>query len=621
MSVTAQVSKKAARDYNKAIRLKAEKKPEQAYKAMKRAIAKDPIFPDAYSLLGQWYFTTHKFYDAELVFKMASTRCAGGGVRFAKPLAKSLIYAGHPEEALNVIGNYATVRDSAEWNKIRRQAYTVRQAMASPTGPPPVNLGVLINTEDPELFPSMSADTQTLYFTRRVNNMDEDLFSSQADSCGGWFTGRNLGDPPNTPDQESAQFISADGHYLFFTRCDNRSYDEWTEGGCDLFMAYRIANDSPWTTAQPFGATINTPAFEGMPSLSPDNRELFFVSDRPGGFGGYDIWISRFDNGLWQLPVNAGPSINTPGNETAPYIAIDNKTLFFTSDGWPGLGGNDLFSSRRINENSWQKAENMGYPINSPCDEKSVFVTSDGGKMYFASDRNGPPGNYDIYETILGVALQPAATGYLQGFIYDSLTWKRLSSSVLFICNATSGDTLYQVHSNRGDASYLITLPVDVSYAIHSWHMEYKAVSDTIFLDKKHVKQPLEHNIALLPSDYTAVKPIHDSMLAILHFDKNKVALSDSDKSMLRDAIAPWISEKGFMMYVNAYTDNTGTPMLNEELSAKRAMLVTSEITALGIYETMVVSKGWGEAKMIATNETEEGQRMNRRVEVIITRY
>jgi Tol biopolymer transport system component len=104
-----------------------------------------------------------------------------------------------------------------------------------------------------------------------------------------------------------------------------------------------------------------------MPSLSPDNMELFFVSDRKGGYGGYDIWYSKFEDGLWRLPVNAGPGINTPGNEVAPFIAPDNKTLFFASDYWPGMGGSDLFVARRQKNGKWGRAENMGYPINTAC--------------------------------------------------------------------------------------------------------------------------------------------------------------------------------------------------------------------------------------------------------------
>ena len=619
LAAHAQVPKKASRCYDAALRQWAAKQPDAACRKMEQAIAKAPDFADAYAQLGQWYFDTRKFSKAAVTFRNASAKCTRGRQRFAKPFAKTLIYSGAAIEALQIIAAYGnTAKDSSEWRKLREQAEYVDIAMLNRGHQWPENLGVRVNTPDPELFPYLE-DTQALYFTRRNTNMDEDLYRSAADSCGGWFSAHNMGSV-NTPDQELAQSVSNDGHYMLFTRCENRSWDAWTEGGCDLFMAYRSARDSAWTTPQPFGATINTPAYEGMACFSADNRELFFVSDRPGGYGGYDIWISRFDNGLWQLPVNAGPSINTAGNETAPFIAVDSRTLFFTSDGWPGMGGSDIFMSKRINEKTWDKAQNLGYPINTPNDEKSEYVTGDGATMYFASDRNGPAGNYDIYQTTLPPFLQPIPTGNIDGYVYDSLSGQRLNYTLMYVCNAATGDTIYQFQSNRGDGSFLISLATGKPYAIHSWHVGYTAVHDTIIFDTAYLHRPLVHNVVMLPADYQEIKPVHDSLIALIHFDKNKVELTDSDKTVLRTAMAPWLASKTLVVLVNAYTDNTGTPMINEELSYKRAGIVSKEIMSYGIDETMMQSKGWGEAKMIATNETDEGQRRNRRVEVIIRR-
>ena len=586
---TAQVSKKAAHSYDVALKLRAAKKYDAACKKMQQAITKAPAFADAYSMLGQWYFEAHKFQEAATVFRNASAKCPKGRIRFAKPLTKSLIYSGAADEAMQVINSYGlpaeaavnTSKESAEWKNMREQAEFVKSAMWNPGRDWPVNMGIRINTADPELFPCLTTDTQTLSFTRRVNNMDEDLYESHVDSCGGWFSANNL-TRFNTPDQESAQFVSTDGHYMLFTRCDNRSWDAWTEGGCDLFIAYRVVDDSAWTQPQPFGATINTPAYEGMGTLSPDNRELYFVSDRPGGYGGYDIWISHFEDGLWQLPVNAGPSINTPGNETAPFIAQD--------------------------------------PINTAYDEKSEYVTADGTKMYFGSDRNGPTGNYDLYETALPPFLQPIPTGNIEGYVYDSLTKQRLNYTILYVCNASSGDTLYQFQSNRGDASFHISLAVGKTYAIHSLHVDYTMTHDTLLFDTSYLHKPLVHNIVMLPADYKEEKPVHDSLIATIHFDVNKVALTDSDINTLRDAVTPWLDSKAMVIFVNAYTDNTGTPMINEGLSFKRAESISKELQTFGIDETMISAKGWGEAKMIATNETEEGRRQNRRVEIILRR-
>lgn len=612
--------KKADKYYNQALTLKAERKHAAACKAMDQSIKYSPTNADAYSLLGQWYFEAHQFSEAAVTFRRGTAFSRNGGSRFARPLARSLIYTGNAAEALQLINNYATLRDSADWNFLRRQANFVAQAYNNSWGIWPQNMGIRVNTEYPELFPSMAVDTQYLYFTRRIRNMDEDLYFAQADSCGGWLAARNMGDPPNSPSQESAQFISADGHYLFFTRCENRSENGAAEGGCDLFMAYRPKMDTSWTIAQPFGLTINTTAYEGMPSLSPDNRELYFVSDRPGGYGGYDIYYSQFENGLWQLPVNAGPGINTPGNETTPYIATDNNTLYFASDYWPGMGGTDLFMSRRTGTGAWGIAQNMGYPINTPYDEKSEYISLDARTLYFASDRNGPAGNYDLYQVPIPPVGAPAPMSYLQGRVMDSLTRTLLNSAAMFICNATTGDTLYELRSNRGDASYVITLQPLRQYAIHTARTGYQSVSDTVNFTAAFTTKPLTHNVVMLPIGYNPIVPINDSLIATVHFDVNITELSVANKQLLQQQLSPWLEEKGIVIYVNAYTDNSGTPMINEGLSYKRAGIIAQEIISSGFEETSVVAKGWGEANPIETNDTEEGRYKNRRVEVIIRR-
>ncbi len=618
-AVQAQHARKANKFYKSALKNWSHYHRQVAYKKMSRSITKAPKSPAGYSQLGEWYFEQHHFGEAVKVFAEASVKCPNGGKLFAKPLARSLLYAGMADSGLQVIARYANNKDTAGWNALRRQALFIKKAMLNSQAQLPASLGPYINGKYPDVFPSLSADSTTLYFTRRVKNMDEDFYVAHYDtSCKEWLAGENMGAPPNTIDNESAQFISADGHYLFFCRSDNRSENGWAEGGYDLFMAYRIAYDSNWTIPQFFGGTINTPDYEGMPSLSPDNRELYFVSDRAGGYGGLDIWVSKFEDNLWQLPVNAGPGINTAGDETAPYICYDNKTLFFTSNGRPGMGGTDIYESRRINDTTWATAVNLGYPINTACDEESEWIVTDGTKMIFGSDRQGPAGNFDLYETKLPEGLTPDPVGYLKGIVFDSISKAKLNSATIYLMNAKTGDTIYQFRSNRGDASFLIPVSTKIPYAMHTTMIGYTEVMDTFAFDKQHPEAQLERNVSMLPSDY--VKPIFDSLIAVIHFDINKVELTDSDNVLLGRAIEPFLLDKGLTIYVNGFTDNTGTPMLNDELSTKRANMVSHALTAIGIEELSIIAKGWGEAKMIAPNDTEENQRKNRRVEIRLRR-
>ncbi len=613
--------KKANNLYTKAIKLCFEKENILACNKMEQSIKKNPLFSDAYSQLGRWYFESHEFYKASLVFKKALQNCPNGKKQFAQPYVQSLLYSGETNLALAIIDDNDPTYKSEAWGLMREKAYFIKNSIANEEKQLPISLVKGINTQFPELFPSVTIDTDLFYFTRRDNTGNEDLYIAKADdSCFGWKSIQKMGSPPNSPSMESAQFISADGHYLFFTRCENRSENGWAEGGCDLFMAYRISKDSAWTIPQPFGATINTPAYEGMPTLSADNKELYFVSDREGGYGGLDIWISKFENGAWQLPVNAGGNINTAGNETAPFINIDNQTLYFSSNGHIGMGGYDLYMCKRIKDTVWSNPRNLGSPINTVYDEMSTCVSLDGKILFFASDRNGPAGDYDIFVTPIPELIKPVPVSYIKGYVYDSITKDRLNYASIYIINALTGDTLYKFQSNRGDGSFIITLPLENTYALSTFSIGHQDTYDTFNFDKQYVKVPMKKNIVMLPSDYKEIKPISDSLILRLHFGLNKIELTERDKMAIHTALAPWVDEKGIILSVFGYTDNTGTPMLNEELSYKRADLVAKEVVLSGFNELQVQAKGWGEANNIADNKEEEGRNRNRRVELIIKR-
>ncbi len=592
----------------------AEKSPADAYEYMQKAIKEYGGYTEAYSMLGKWYYDAGRYKDAAEVFSKASSSCKNGQKDFAKPLVKSLLNSYNPTAALPVINTYGS--NAGDWPQLRAQATFMQQAMAQPSVNAVSHLNGRINSPESEMFPWISADTQVLYFTRRVKGTDEDFYRALIDTCGGWLYARNMGTPANTLAQEAAQMISADNHYLFFMRCDNRSETGWDRGGCDLYMAY--TGDSTWSIPQSFGATINTPDYEGMPCLSADNRQLYFVSDRPGGYGGFDIWMSEFKSGLWQLPVNLGPNINTPGNETAPFLHLDNNTLYFSSDGHQGMGGADLFYCRRTGDTTWTTPQNMGYPVNSPADEASICITVDGKKAYFASDRDSIAGKFDIYETYLSEALRPIPVVTLKGFAYDSLSNERLNYTSVYINDAATYKQLYHFTSNRGDGSYMITLPAGRSFTFSADRVGYSETTGAINLPDTLAGHTIDYNIHLLPAGYQ--RPIKDSLVLTINFVKNSLKLTDENKRLVSEAIDPWLLEKGIVVMINGYTDISGTPLINEQFSYMRAQLVADEITAMGIDPSAISVKGWGDADPVMPNDTEEHMDMNRRVEVIIRR-
>jgi outer membrane protein OmpA-like peptidoglycan-associated protein len=613
----AQISPAAQKHFEQAIKYEAKKDRLKAKEEMEKAIKESPAYTDAYSLLGSWYFRDHNFAKSADVFKRASFSVKNGAKLFAFPLAKALVYSGDETAALQILNNQGAGTNTFEWNRLRDHAQFIQQSRGKAWKDTVHNMSWGINTPDPEMFPGVSSDERTLYLTRRRNNSDEDFYYAVMDTCDEWYSAANMGSPPNTPSQESAQTISADGHYLFFMQCENRSENGWGQGGCDLYMCYRA--DSIWSAPQSFGATINTPGYEGMPTLSPDNKELYFVSDRAGGSGGLDIWMSRFQNGLWQAPRNMGPAINTAGNETAPFLHIDNKTLYFASDAHPGFGGSDLFLSRRLNDTTWTKPANMGAPINSSSDEMSQCTNLEGSVLYFASDRDSVAGNFDLYRMTLPEPLRPFAVNVVKGFVYDSLSKNRLSYASIHVMDAVTDEELYQYSTNRGDGSFMLTLPAGGKYKWHIDRISFQDGDGVLDMDTVDIKAPLVYNIPLLPADYVA--PIKDSLVLTVRFPLNGSVISDSARAVIREAMSPWLSYKeGLTIYVNGYTDNIGSPIINEQLSQARATLISKELTSLGFDPFNIHAEGWGEADAIEDNDTEEHMAVNRRVEVIIKR-
>jgi outer membrane protein OmpA-like peptidoglycan-associated protein len=612
-SLGQEVPVRARRAYEAALRADSKHDWDRAERHILKAIREHRGYVDAYITYGNWLMDRHQYAAAAAVLTDAERRCANGTKIFQKALSKSLVFSGNIEEAQKRFP--AAIKDSF-WRFLSRQAEFMRQSIAQQdtASVTPVAAPWRINTKDPELFPSVSADGQTIYFTRRVNGIDEDFFFAKRDTCDGWFGAHNMGSPPNTLQQEAAQFISADGHYLFFMRCDNRTLSGWDQGGCDLYMAYRA--DSTWSVPQSFGATINTPGYEGMPCLSSDNRELYFVSDREGGYGGLDIWSSRFEHGLWQAPRNLGPGVNTPADETAPFVYADNSTLFFASNGRVGMGGSDLFMSKRVDDTSWSEGVNLGMPVNTPFDETSLSLNTAGDTAYFASDRDSVAGNFDLYQYPLRTSFRPSPVMYLKGYVYDSISKDRLNYASVYISDSATGKDIYQVQSNRGDGSYTVALPIGRCYHFLTDRISYQSVMDSLRVPDSMAGRTRTYNISMLPFDYQ--KPVTDSLAETIFFVKNSIEVSDSDKVRLVSSLSPWKGIVGIAILVNGYTDNSGTPMLNEQLSYTRARLVADLIKGLGFSADIVQSQGWGEANPKADNDTDEHRDINRRVEIVV---
>ena len=282
-----------------------------------------------------------------------------------------------------------------------------REALANPVPFTPENLGSGVNSPDDEYLPTLTADGQTLIFTRYNRPAMAEDFCQSRKRDAQWGKAVRMAEPLNSEENEGAGCISQDGRILYFTACGRKD----GMGRCDLYISYR--KEGGWSQPQNLGPAINSGGWESQPSLSIDGQTLYFVSDRKGGQGGMDIWCSHLVEGRWTSPVNLGPTINTPGDEKSPFIAFDNHRLFFSSNGHVGMGGMDLFVCRKIND---------CFPINTSGDESSLIVSPDGSTAIFARPGllNANPsdslsageGGLDLYSFALPEPIRPEPIVY-----------------------------------------------------------------------------------------------------------------------------------------------------------------------------------------------------------------
>ncbi len=239
-------------------------------------------------------------------------------------------------------------------------------------------------------------------------------------------------------------------------------------------------------------------AYEGQPCLSSNNKDLYFVSEREGGFGGKDIYVSHFNkDGLWSKPVNLGSTINTSGDETAPFIHPDNETLYFASNGHPTLGSSDLFISRKISDTTWHKVSNLGSPINSSNFDGSIVVNAKGTKGYLASERTGTRGKLDIYSFDLYKGIQPIPTLVVKGIVSDKYTNVKLKKERIKFYSWPQEKLINSDLSNAGDASFTHALHIGKQYLMEVRVPTYRPYYKILDLRKDTFPDNYYNNIRL----------------------------------------------------------------------------------------------------------------------------
>ena len=609
---SAKISKKAVEAYTRALEAAQAGDFKQAISTLQEAIRREPGYVEAYLSLAGVYGEMKDYPQSTATYEKAFALDSAYTYEYRLPYSINLAGQGKFQEALDVInrlldkpGIGPNTRKAAEHRR-RTYQFAVDYARVYANKNyvfAPMNLGDGVNSAESEYFPTIPVQGNELVFTRRLNNFNEDFFSSKKEG-NGWGKAEPLPGNINTPQNEGAQTISQDGKWLIFTGCNRPD----GLGSCDLYMSYLTPNG--WSEAVNLGSKVNSDQWESQPCLSPDKRDLYFVSRRPGGYGGSDIYVSHLQpNGRWSEPENMGPGINTPGDESSPFIHADNQTFYFTSNGWPGYGEEDIYIVRKGPNGAWSQPQNLGYPINTINHEGTLFIAADGKTAYYSSDRSDSRGGLDIYSFELRQDVRPYKTLWVKGTVSDKNTSKGLFSVVELI-DLNSRQLISKVQTDEA-GHYLITLPVGKDYAFNVNKKGYLFYSDNFPLKDKAPDSTYEKNIALQPLEVNAAV-----VLKNIFFDFNKYDIKPESEVEL-DRIAQLLTENPTVqIQIAGYTDNVGNTADNIKLSENRAKAVVTYLISKGIDTKRLSYKGYGEAQPIADNKTEEGRAQNRRTEL-----
>jgi hypothetical protein len=585
----------------------------------KEALSIDKNFYEAFMMLGDLLAKESRYKEASENYKAAVKIDS----MFFKPvffnLANAELMSGNYSNALIHFNVYMAQEGMSAKNKIAaaksiKNCEFAVNAMKNPVPFNPVSVGSGINTSDDEYWPSITADGQTLMFTRQPNisnNPDfkgvvqEDFYISYfANNV--WQKAFNAGAPLNTIQNEGAQTLSSDGSYMYFTACNRPD----GLGNCDLYFS--AFNKGKWSEPSNLGAPVNTNRWESTPSISADGKTLFFSSSRPGGFGGKDIWLTRLnDKNKWTEPVNLGSVINTEGDEMSPFIHFDGKTLYFASDGRVGMGGFDLFVSRMNDDSTWTEPQNLGYPINTFNDEMGLIIESGGQKAYYSSVRDKSKGK-DIFSFNLYESVRPNPVSYMKGKVYDKETGKLLKADYELINLSTGKIIIKNVTDETGN--FLVCLPSGYNYGINVSKPGYLFYSENFMLEGVHTaSKPYIKKIVLNPAIVGEKMLLSNVFYEIDSWQLKKESITELDN------LVTLLSENSnLVMEIGGYTDSTGTEQYNMALSEKRALSVVNYLIKRGISSDRLKYKGYGNNSPLGDNVSPEGRKLNRRTEAKI---
>lgn len=498
-----------------------------------------------------------------------------------------------------------------------------------------------INTGYTEHSPVISADESKMMFTStREGSMggqlddftqeyDEDIYISYKVNDR-WTRPVNAGEPLNTHMNDATVGLSSDGQLLLIYNGRKRNGD----------IQSSVLEGDEWSYPDWLPRSVNSGEKETSASLANNDRVLYFISSREGGYGGKDIYVVHKDRrGNWGDARNLGPAINTPYDEESVFMHPDGRTLYFSSMGHSTIGGFDIFRARMDDNGQWGKPENVGMPINTPDDDLSLVLSADGRHGYFSSTREGGKGRHDIYQiTFLGpekplylsnedqllasfeksvsdnvleqsVEIKTIRLTVVKGVVKDAITDKPIKANIEVVDN-DKDEVVFNNVSNSKTGRFLVTLPSGKNYGLAVKAEDYLFHSENFNIPKATAYQEIEKEILL-----NNVKKDVKIVLKNVFFDQGKAILRPTSYPELNRLAKLLKDVPTLKIEISGHTDNTGSASFNQKLSEDRARAVVEYIKAQEISPDRLTYVGYGETQPIADNTTKDGRQQNRRVE------
>lgn len=617
LNVAAQTDKKEEKLFEEAKTAYSSKNYNLAIEKCTGIVVNNPGFRDAHLLLADIYGAIDSV-NLEIKHLIKAKEIGGHPVidfRLGEAYYKKADYS----EALlyyNVYSNDTLIPEKRQFLlacKIASCQFAIN-SIENPVEFDPQNMGDQVNSDYDEYWPTPSLDGKKLVFTRLIKGSgqmaQEDFYVADLDSAES--KNAEAMTEVNTNENEGAQTLSADSKILFFTACNRRD----GLGGCDIYFS-RFVNGK-WSKPANAGTVINSTAWEAQPSLSSDNKYLYFSSSRPGGKGNKDIWRAEFTGfseigtPQFNTPQNIGGEINTSGNEISPFIHANGRNFYFASDTQIGMGGFDLFTAEIDEFGKIIGMRNLGYPINTNKDELGLTICSIGQTAYFSSARVAEKG-LDIFAFNLDRGLRPTPVSYVKAKIIDKNSRKSIQADIELI-NLSYSPPQSRIENADEKGEVILALPLQRNYSFNVSHPGYLFYSKSILLkDSSSVVNPFVLAIELEPIEVGAKMELYN-----IYYETDSFRILPQSEPELGKLVAFLKNNGELKVQIQGHTDSSGSAERNQKLSELRASSVVDYLVKNGIDKNRLQSEGYGDKVPVADNATEEGRRQNRRTTVKI---